>query len=164
MEQVVAEAGVTRGALYHHFASKRELLAAVYEQLEAELVAQVAAAEVQGASVAELLLGGASIFLDRLPGAGGPADRAARRAGGARVGALARDRRPLRARADREPAAAGVESGEIARQPVEPLAHALLGALDELALMVARADDPQVAREEAGRTLETLVRAFAARR
>ena len=59
---------------------------------------------------------------------------------------------------------AGVESGEIARQPVEPLAHALLGALDELALMVARADDPQVAREEAGRTLETLVRAFAARR
>ena len=164
MEQVVAEAGVTRGALYHHFASKRELLAAVYEQLEAELVAQVAAAEVQGASVAELLLGGASIFLDRclepevqqivLLDAPAVLGWERWREIGARYG-LGLIEGLLRA---------GVESGEIARQPVEPLAHALLGALDELALMVARADDPQVAREEAGRTLETLVRAFAARR
>ena len=31
-------------------------------------------------------------------------------------------------------------AGEIRRQPVEPLAHALLGALDEIAMLVARAD------------------------
>ena len=48
---------------------------------------------------------------------------------------------------------AGMESGEIRRQPVEPLAHALLGALDEVAMLVARADDPAAARAEAGETL-----------
>jgi hypothetical protein len=52
---------------------------------------------------------------------------------------------------------AGMESGEIRRQPVEPLSRVLLGALDELAMLVARSDDPKRARAEAGETLETLV-------
>ena len=33
--------GVTRGALYHHFDGKRGLFAAVFERIEAELVAQL---------------------------------------------------------------------------------------------------------------------------
>ena len=40
-EEIVGRAGVTRGALYHHFADKRDLFRAVYEQVEAELVAAV---------------------------------------------------------------------------------------------------------------------------
>ena len=50
-----------------------------------------------------------------------------------------------------------MERGEIRRQPVEPLAHALLGALDEVAMFVARAEDPAAARAEAGETLAGLV-------
>src|SRR3954466_12506687 len=43
-EEIVRAAGVTRGALYHQFRDKRELFAAVFEQLEAELAERVAAA------------------------------------------------------------------------------------------------------------------------
>ena len=42
-EEIVRAAGVTRGALYHHFDGKRELFEAVYEQIEAELAERIAA-------------------------------------------------------------------------------------------------------------------------
>ena len=38
---------------------------------------------------------------------------------------------------------AAIEAGEIAAQPVRPLAHVLMGALDEAAMLVARAEDPE---------------------
>lgn len=40
-EQLVAEAGVTRGALYHHFRGKEDLFRAVFEQLEEQLCAEL---------------------------------------------------------------------------------------------------------------------------
>src|SRR2546421_8805697 len=40
-EEIVRAAGVTRGALYHHFSGKEDLFAAVYEQVEADLVAEI---------------------------------------------------------------------------------------------------------------------------
>ena len=40
-EEIVRAAGVTRGALYHHFAGKEDLFAAVYEEVEADLVAEI---------------------------------------------------------------------------------------------------------------------------
>ena len=57
-----------------------------------------------------------------------------------------------------------MEPGEIRSQPVEPLAHALLGALDEVAMLVARAEDPEAARAEAGETLAGLLEALRPRR
>ena len=41
-EEIVARAGVTRGALYHHFRDKRDLFRAVFERLEEGLVASIA--------------------------------------------------------------------------------------------------------------------------
>ncbi|QLL11475.1 TetR/AcrR family transcriptional regulator [Pseudomonas chlororaphis] len=37
MDDLTAEAGLTRGALYHHFGDKKGLLAAVVEQLDTEM-------------------------------------------------------------------------------------------------------------------------------
>lgn len=41
LEAIVRAAGVTRGALYHHFADKTELFATVFEQVEAEVAAHM---------------------------------------------------------------------------------------------------------------------------
>src|SRR6266550_3220506 len=43
-EEIVRKAGVTRGALYHHFRDKRDLFAAVVEQVEQEVLERVAEA------------------------------------------------------------------------------------------------------------------------
>src|SRR5215813_6815932 len=41
LETIVRAAGVTRGALYHHFADKTELFAAVFERIEGEVAARM---------------------------------------------------------------------------------------------------------------------------
>jgi AcrR family transcriptional regulator len=161
-EEIVREAGVTRGALYHHFDGKRELLRAAYEQIESEIAQELAERAVPGASVLETLQLGAERFLDhclepevqRIALLDAPAvlgweqwrEIGARYGLGLIAGLLK----------------AGIEAGEIRRQPVNPLAHALLGALDEVAMLVARADDPAAARDEAGETLAGLVEALRA--
>jgi len=43
MDDLTAQAGLTRGALYHHFGDKQGLLAAVAEQLDAEMDARLRA-------------------------------------------------------------------------------------------------------------------------
>ena len=63
-EEIAERAGVTRGALYHHFASKTELAAAVVEQLEGELVDLVVAAALQGSGVRDQLHRGCRAYMD----------------------------------------------------------------------------------------------------
>jgi AcrR family transcriptional regulator len=41
MDDLTAEAGLTRGALYHHFGDKKGLLQAVIEQIDAEILSQM---------------------------------------------------------------------------------------------------------------------------
>ena len=43
-----------------------------------------------------------------------------------------------------------METGLIARQPIDPLAHLLVGALDEAAMYISRAPDTDAARREMG--------------
>ena len=52
-----------------------------------------------------------------------------------------------------------MEAGAIPTQPVEAMAHVLIGAMDEAALYVALAADPVRARAEAGEVLRRLVAA-----
>ncbi|HEV2088758.1 MAG TPA: hypothetical protein VGR21_10640 [Cryptosporangiaceae bacterium] len=54
-----------------------------------------------------------------------------------------------------------MRAGAIPVQPVAPLAHVLVGALDEAALYLARAEDPPRARQEISAVIRRLVYALA---
>jgi hypothetical protein len=57
-----------------------------------------------------------------------------------------------------------VRAGELVDQPVRPLAHVLIGALDEAAMVIATADDPDRTRRETRQVLHRLIDGmFAAR-
>ena len=162
-EEIVRRAGVTRGALYHHFAGKRDLLEAVYEQIEAEVTRDIAeGALTAGSDPIAALRRGADMFLDhcmepevqRIVLLDAPAvlgwerwrEIGASYGLGLIEGALE----------------GAMEAGVIAQRPVRPLAHALMGALDEIAMYVARADDIRAARKEAGQTLAGLLESLRA--
>ena len=64
-EDLVKEAGVTRGALYHHFRDKADLFRAFVQEGEVELLRRVGqAADAAGADPWERLQAGAQGFLD----------------------------------------------------------------------------------------------------
>jgi AcrR family transcriptional regulator len=164
-EEIVRAAGVTRGALYHHFAGKRELFAAVYEQIEAELSERIAAEALDAGATAplEAMRSGARMFLractvpevQRIVLLDGPSvlgwDRWREIAAEHGLGLIEATLQ------------AAVDAGAIAAQPVRPLAHLLMGALDEAALLVARSDRPEEALVEVSGTLDSLLAALATR-
>jgi AcrR family transcriptional regulator len=146
--EIADRAGVTRGALYHHFAAKDDLFRAVFEQLEAEIAEQVARAALAGSDPLEQLRLGCRAFLDacldpavqRIVLLEGP-------------GVLGWDTwQEIEERYGYGLVATGVEAaitaGMFEQQPVEPLAHVLFGALAQAGLVVARADDPGAARTQ----------------
>ena len=63
-EEIVGRAGVTRGALYHHFADKRDLFRTVHEQLEQSLMADIGARIGGIEDPWELMVSGVRAFLD----------------------------------------------------------------------------------------------------
>src|SRR3954454_13445504 len=63
-EEIVTRAKVTRGALYHHFADKRDLFRAVHERVEAELIERIASTMEATEDPWEVLVTGTLAFLD----------------------------------------------------------------------------------------------------
>ncbi len=63
-EEIALLAGVTRGALYHHFASKTEVMAAVVQELEGQLVTRVVQAAVAAEVVQAQLHLGCAAYMD----------------------------------------------------------------------------------------------------
>jgi len=160
-ERVARDAGVTRGALYHQFADKAELFAAVLHVVEEEIADRMVSA-VAGRDPADtggLLLAGADAFLDAC---GEPDLRRIVLIDGPSVLGWQRWRDICLAHSVGLVAALladGIERRAIPAQPVEPLTHVLVGAVDEAALYVALADDPVQARAEVALVLRRLVAA-----
>jgi len=156
-EEIVRAARVTRGALYHHFRGKEDLFRAVFEEMEAELAQRLGAVAAGASDPFEALQLGAAGFLDAcdepavqrivLLDAPSVLGWEEWRAIGERYG-VGLVQLALQA---------AMDSGAIERQPLRPLTHMLLGALDEAALYVARADDAKRARKEVGQTVERML-------
>lgn len=68
--EIVAKAGVTRGALYHHFADKQALFAAVVDAEAAEVAREIRVSSPDGTSPDNALLAGGKAYLDAMGAAG----------------------------------------------------------------------------------------------
>jgi len=156
-EEVVRRAGVTRGALYHHFRDKRDLFRAVFEQTEGEIVQAIGERVAGIADPMELLATGVRAFLDAC------ADPVMMRIGVRDApGVLGWEEwREIGNRHGLGLVTGGLhaamDAGLIIRADVRTLAHLLLSALAEASLLIASADDPQAARTEVERTLLALL-------
>ena len=157
-EEIVRAAGVTRGALYHHFKDKRDLFGAVVERVEQRVVERVAIAAAQEADPWEQQRVAIGAYLDVCLE---PAVQRILLVDAPSV--LGMDTwREIEARYGLALVRAGIENvmsaGLIERQPVEPLAHLMLGALTEGGLLIARSADRRAARAEVGESLDRLLR------
>jgi AcrR family transcriptional regulator len=162
-EEVVAAAGVTRGALYHHFGGKRELLDAVYEQVEGELTQRIGAVVLDSgvASPSAAMRAAVAVFLDECAR---PEIRQIVLHDAAAVLGWDRWREVAAAQGlglIEASLAAAIAAGELRPLPVKATAHVLMGALDEAAMLVGTSDDPAV-REEAETALFALLDGLAA--
>ncbi len=156
-EEIVVQAGVTRGALYYHFRNKEDLFRAVLAEIEEAVAEAMTAASMAEPELFDGLVQGCGAFLDACLD---PAvQRIALREAPAVLGWEAW--RAIGAEHRFGLMATGLQwtmiAGEISDQPAAPLAHMLLGALHEGALYIAAADDPAVARAEVGGIVRRLL-------
>ena len=156
-DQIARAAGVTRGALYHQFAGKEQLFAAVFEQVEAEIADRLAARLTAGGDPIAVLHDGIDGWLEACAEP--------------EIGRIVLIEAPAALGWERwreigqrygvglvELAIQGLlDAGLLPDQPVRPLAHVLVGALEEAALYAARADDPARATTEVRAILVRIV-------
>lgn len=158
-EAIVRAAGVTRGAMYHQYADKTELFAAVLEGVHLDVTTRIdrAVAEAGQTDPIAVMELGANAWLDAC------ADPEVQRIVLIEAPAvLGWERwREIGMRHGLGLVEASISHavamGRVPQQPVKPLAHILIGALDEAALYVARADDPVGAREDMRRVIAQLI-------
>src|SRR5919109_372618 len=156
-EEIVRRAGVTRGALYHHFRDKRDLFQAVVEEIEQEVMYKVAETALAEGDPWEQQSAAIGAYLDVCLE---PAVQRIVLTDAPSVLGLAAWRE-IEAKYGFALVQAGLQSlidaSYMEPQPVEPLAHLLLGALTEGGLMIARADDREAARREVGEGLDRIM-------
>jgi AcrR family transcriptional regulator len=158
-EEIVRRAGLTRGALYHHFRGKHDLFLAVYHEVESELTERIAAIVLRTAAKdpLEAMRAGTRAFLEacrepavqRITVTEAPAvlgwEEWRRHGESYGMGLVTASLQ------------AAIDAGALDPQPVRPLAHLLLAALEEAAMLVARSEDPDATLEEIGATLDRLL-------
>jgi AcrR family transcriptional regulator len=160
MDDIAAGARVAKGAVYHHFPTKEALFEAVFEQVSRELVTDLdRVSRAEKDALAAMAAGTEAYFSACARGAtgqiilrDGPAvlgwerwrDIDAKHFGGKFPRALT----------------AAMDAGLIARQPVEPLARLLLGAVTEAAVACSADQDIGKAGADYARAFRSLLDAL----
>jgi AcrR family transcriptional regulator len=156
-EEIVARAKVTRGALYHHFADKRDLFRAVFERVEGDLMERIGATMEVAEDPWGLMVAGMRAFLDACE------EPAVKQISLSDAPAVLgwEEWREIDNRhglgLTRAALQGAVDSGSIRPIAVEPMAHLFVAALSEAAFVIAHAAQPRKARAEVEEALVQLV-------
>ncbi|HEY3604973.1 MAG TPA: TetR/AcrR family transcriptional regulator [Sporichthyaceae bacterium] len=162
IEEIITRAGVSRGALYHHFDGKTQLFTTIVEDIEATVSAAAIERMAKIEDPIDALLAGNGVVFDlcmdpvvlRLSFVEAPAVL-----GWARWRELC-ERNSLGVLTEYLKRAMAL--GRIPRRPVAPVAHLLHAASVELILLMANSPQPLRARRECEREMTRLVHSLAA--
>ena len=160
MDGIAAGARVAKGAVYHHFATKEALFEAVFEQVSRQLVLELnRLARAEKDPLAAMAAGTEGYFAAC---AKGPTGQIILRDGPAVLGWERWRKIDARHFGGTFPRAisAAMDDGLIARQPVEPLARLLLGAVTEAAVASSAGHDIGKTGAEYARAFRSLLDAL----
>jgi AcrR family transcriptional regulator len=161
MDAIADAAGLTKGAVYHHFATKREVFRAVYEQERLRLGEVEQAVFARESDPWDGFVAASLAFLEAC------LDPAVQRITLLDApGALGWD--TMHEIFERDAIAPmkhalgdAMRAGRLRERPIEPIVHMLHGAITETAMEIARADDQRAALRAASGELRNLLAAVA---
>ena len=160
IDDIAEQARVAKGAVYHHFATKEAVFAAVFDQVSRALVQEIDRAVRTEKDVLAAMVAGTQHYFAAC--AKGPTGQIILRDGPAVLGWerwREIDAQYFGGKIPRAIAAA-MDAGLVARQPVEPLARLLLGAVTEAAVACAGRPDVLKAGNEYTRAFKSLLEAL----
>ena len=158
IDDIIRDAGVARGALYHHFPGKEALFRAVYETVEGEVVARVLEAAAAQPSPWDAVRAGLSTFLDAC------LEPSFRRivvldsVSVLQTKVLEVGIDPVELPMLRTVLTPLLGTTTFGGMAIDALTYVALGGLYGASLYIARASDPRAARAEVDLVLDTLVR------
>ena len=160
IDDIAEAARVAKGAVYHHFATKEALFEAVFDQVSRDLVLEIDRAVRTEKDVLAAMVAGTQHYFTAC--AKGPICQIILRDGPAVLGWerwREIDAQHFGGKIPRALAAA-MDAGLLVRQPVEPLARLLLGAMTEAAVACAGRSDVLKAGSEYSRAFKSLIEAL----
>ncbi len=155
LSDVCMAAGVTKGALYHHFDSKEDLFVAVLNDVEQDFIEAGMSAADEGADTWDLVRSGCQAFLDQCmePDTGRILNEATAAIGWERAHEV--EGRYVALLATMLGAAA--DQGVIAAENPETLARLLFAMFGEAAAIIAGTADSESARRDVGREVDVVL-------
>jgi len=157
LEEIVQEAGLTRGALYHHFGNKKGLFQAVLDTVQKEVAERVETQAAASADVWEQLILGCRAFITA---AVEPRNKRIMLLDGPAVLGWEEWRRmdeQNSMRLLRAQIQFMQQQGELRQVAVDALTHMLSGAMNEAALWIAQAAEDEQAYEESMIVISSLL-------